>query len=83
MLKSMVVILAIFGSVSVEAKTVNITAIQDQKAAGGFGRIVEAAVQDQKAAGGFGRVTAVQDQKAVSLESQVESVNLLDLNEGF
>ncbi len=71
MLKSMVVILAMFGSVSAQA---------------GLGRIVVNAVQDHKAVGIGGNDFhdgAVQDQKAVSVESQVETAKLLDLNEGF
>ena len=53
MLKSMVVILAMFGSVAANAGLVT------------------------------GAWDAVQDQKAVSIDSQVETAQLLDLNEGF
>ncbi len=70
MLKSMVVILAMFGSVAANAGLV--TGSWD-------------AVQDQKAVGGLvtGSWDAIQDQKAVSIDSQVETAQLLDLNEGF
>ncbi len=72
MLKSMVVILAILGSVSAQANTDigNNYAVQDQKAVGAV---------PVHSSGGY----AVQDQKAVSLDSQVETAQLLDLNEGF
>ncbi len=101
MLKSIVVILAMFLSVAAQAKGYDYYAIQDQKAVGVIYRgtydavvdqkaagaatnpLYQGAVQDQKAAGGFGRVTAVQDQKSVSLDSQIETAKLIDLNEGF
>ena len=70
MLKSMFVILAILGSVVAQASP---------------GVIIINAIQDQKAVGAATNplYQAVQDQKTVSLESQVETAKLLDLNEGF
>ncbi len=69
MLKSTIVILAMFGSVAAQAKGYDYYAFQDQKAVGAATNPLYQA--------------AVQDQKAVSLESQVETAKLLDLNEGF
>ena len=83
MLKSTIVVLAMFGSVSAMATSpLYQQAVQDQKAVGAVYTYNWDAIQDQKAVGGV-YSWAVQDQKAVSLESQTETIQLLDLNEGF
>ena len=84
MLKSTIVILAMFGSVSAHATLLVgvFDAVQDQKAVGAVYTYNWDAIQDQKAVGGV-YSWAVKDQKAVSMESQTETTQLLDLNEGF
>ena len=79
MLKSMIVILAIFGSVSAQAIGGNDYhgAVQDQKAVGAVFVGIFDAIQDQKAVG----IQA--GSKDVTKESQIETGKLLDLNEGF
>ncbi len=83
MLKSTVVILAMFGSVFAQASpgVIIINAVQDNKAVGP--QISNLAIQDNKAVGPQISNQAVQDQKSVSVDSQVETAQLLDLNEGF
>ncbi len=70
MLKSMIVILAMFGSLSVQASPgrIPITAVQDSKAVGAFYVSDYPAIQDQKAVGAFyaSDYPAVQDSKAVT-----------------
>ncbi len=68
MMKLMVMTLAILGSVSVQAQP---------------GTKINYAVQDNKAVGPLVSKQTVQDQKSVSVDSQVETALLLDLNEGF
>ncbi len=82
MLKSMIVVLAIFGSVAAQAKGYDYYAIQDHKAVAGYYSDGGGAIQDHKAVG-LSVFSAVVDQKAVSIESQTETAQLLDLNEGF
>ncbi len=68
MLKTTIVALAMFGSVNAVAGAYYSDAVQDQKTVGALDNPL---------------YQAVQDNKAVSLESQVETSQLLDLNESF
>ncbi len=89
MLKAMIVILAMFGSVSAQATSGGVNpmhgAVQDHKAVGPTIVNRSSAIQDHKAVGPtiINSSSAIQDHKAVGIDSQIEATQLLDLNEGF